>query len=83
MDQKTYEALGRIIKDVEWQARTEECAEQKDVEQVKGWMEEVAKEYDEDKSEKCVRCGRDADEAYSSLWEGNLCAVCWHEKHDK
>jgi hypothetical protein len=47
MDKKTYEALGRIIEDVEWQARTDE-SKRKDVEQVKGWMEEVAKEYDEE-----------------------------------
>ena len=56
MNKETYEAFKRIIeqakKDIQFSQQN-----YKDIERIDGWIEEVAKEYNEDKQDICRGCG--------------------------
>ena len=57
MNKETYEALKRLIS----KAKTYDLGIKmnNDIKQIESWIEEVAKEYESDKWNKCLKCGKE------------------------
>jgi len=57
MNKETYEALKRIIYTINDVYDIK--PNQKDIKQVEDWIDEVAKEYESDKWNECLKCGKE------------------------